>query len=288
MKSYSFFAGCTIPNVIPSIEAATRRVMEKLGIELVDLPFGCCPDPTGVQGLSHDAWLVLGARNIALAEQEGKGDIMTICNGCFETLKTVNHHVREDPKEREMINSHLQKVNRKIEGKLDVRSFLEVLEEDIGLEEIKKHITTPLDQTVGIHYGCHILKPKEILKYDNPDRPERIERLLEALGIKTKQYVNKSLCCGAGILGIDGQTTLGIRREKLVEVEKAGIDWLVTPCPTCLRGYDSSQMMIKKEFGDNLNIPVLHISELLALVMGFPANEIGLNFHRVKDPSWKK
>ncbi len=85
MTEFKMFEGCTIGNRIPFIEAASRKVFDKVGIETSQAPFSCCPDPTGMKSFDNEAWLAIGARNLCLAEAEGK-DIISLCNGCANTL----------------------------------------------------------------------------------------------------------------------------------------------------------------------------------------------------------
>jgi len=79
---FAFFPGCMIQVRYPQMEAAVRKTVSKLGIELVDLPgLGCCPDPVFFKSLHKEEWLTLAARNLVLAEQAGL-DFVTICSGC--------------------------------------------------------------------------------------------------------------------------------------------------------------------------------------------------------------
>ena len=49
---FAFFPGCMIQVRYPQMEAAVRKTVPKLGIELVDLPgLGCCPDPVFFKSL---------------------------------------------------------------------------------------------------------------------------------------------------------------------------------------------------------------------------------------------
>ena len=95
VEEYKMFQGCVIGNRIPFIEAASRKVFEKLGIDTSQAPFSCCPDPTGMKSFDNDAWLTVGARNLCLAEAEGK-DIISLCNGCTNTLRGVKHQLKHD------------------------------------------------------------------------------------------------------------------------------------------------------------------------------------------------
>jgi len=76
-EEFKLFPGCTISNRIPFIEASARKVFDKLGIKTSDAAFACCPDPVGFNSVDHTSWLAMGARNLTLAEAEGK-DIVSL------------------------------------------------------------------------------------------------------------------------------------------------------------------------------------------------------------------
>ena len=92
-NKYLMFLGCSIPYRVASFELSSRKVLAKLGIELVEMPeFNCCGLP--LDPVSHEMMLVLAARNLALAEQVGL-DIITLCPGCAGTLKKVNTMLKQ-------------------------------------------------------------------------------------------------------------------------------------------------------------------------------------------------
>ena len=79
---FALFLGCVIPNRYSFIESATKSVFEKLNIELIEMDGASCCPATGVfRGFDIDTWLVIGARNITIAEELGL-DIALMCNGC--------------------------------------------------------------------------------------------------------------------------------------------------------------------------------------------------------------
>ena len=114
MSKYLMFLGCAVPYRMPSYEISARLVLERLGVELVEMPeFNCCGLP--LDSVEHDVMMVLAARNLCLAEQKGL-DILTLCPGCAGTLRKVNKTLTENKKLREHINGILKENNLQFEG----------------------------------------------------------------------------------------------------------------------------------------------------------------------------
>ena len=84
---YAFYQGCLIPYRIPYYETSARKILTEIGIELVDLDFGCCGSQI-LESRNHGLWLAVAARNIALAEKHDL-DILTLCGSCTSTLSRV-------------------------------------------------------------------------------------------------------------------------------------------------------------------------------------------------------
>jgi succinate dehydrogenase / fumarate reductase cytochrome b subunit len=59
----------------------------------------------------------------------------------------------------------------------------------------------------------------------------------------------------------------------------SGADCIVTPCPLCHLNLDSRQPEVEKVIGHNLGLPVLHLSQLIALALGVDPKQLGLNRH---------
>ena len=93
-NKYLIFLGCAIPYRVSSFEISSRKVLAKLGVELMEMPeFNCCGLP--LDPVSHETMLILAAKNLALAEQQGL-NILTLCPGCAGTLKKVNKILKQD------------------------------------------------------------------------------------------------------------------------------------------------------------------------------------------------
>jgi heterodisulfide reductase subunit B len=280
---YLMFLGCAIPYRVASFEISARKVLQKLGVELVEMPeFNCCGLP--LDPVSHEMMLILAARNLARAEQKGL-DIMTLCPGCAGTLKKVNKMLKEDKALREEINKHLKEADLEFKGTINAKHLIQVLIEDIGLEKIKDAVVKPLTKIkVAEHNGCHILRPKEYIGFDDPEDPQILKTLVEATGAACLEYMDETECCGAPSVGVNDKIALQLARDKLNHIKKVDAQALITICPFCHIMYDTNELRIEKMFNETYGIPVLHYPQLLGLAMGIVPEELGLNELRV-DPS---
>jgi heterodisulfide reductase subunit B len=279
-KKYLIFLGCAIPYRVAPYEISARRVLQKLGVELVEMPeFNCCGLP--LDPVSHEMMLILAARNLALAEQKGL-NILALCPGCAGTLKKVNKILKEDKSLREEINSHLKEAGLEFKGTVDAKHLLQALIEDIGLEKIKNEVVRPLTMLkVAEHNGCHILRPKEIIGFDDPEDPKTLKTLIEATGATCLDYMDETECCGAPSVGVSDKVALELARDKLNHIKSVGAQALITICPFCHIMYDTNELRIERMFNEVYGIPILHYTQLLGLAMGMMPEELGFNDLRV-------
>ncbi len=278
--TYLLFLGCVIPYRISSYEISTRKVAEKLGIELVEMPeFNCCGLP--LDPVSHDMMLTLAARNLCLAEQQNL-NIMTLCTGCAGTMRKVNMTLKEDKKLKEKVNGYLKETGLEFKGKIKVRHLIQVLAEDVGFEKIKATVQRPLNPLrVAEHSGCHVLRPTKYIGFDDPENPTILRNLIELTGAKCLDYMDETECCGAPIIGVNDIIPLQLAKEKLDHIEAVGAQALITVCPFCHMMYDLHQSRIERVFNVKFDIPVLHYTQLLGLSMGFSPDELGFKELRV-------
>lgn len=281
--NYDLFLGCTIQNRIPFIEKSARFVFDTLGIGLQDNgQFGCCPDPVGVQSTDHQAWLTLGARNLALAEQDNL-PIVSFCNGCAETLKAVKIELDKHPEERKIVQSRLQEVGKEYHGSTDVNHFIEVLHEHVGVAKIKSHVVKPLTgMKIAVHPGCHYSRPGELVHVDNPLEPVFPKDILRALGATVVDYQEENMCCSSGVARVNETASNGMMKRKYESIQDVEADVIAVICPSCFQQLETGQRAMKKAYGMDLKIPVLYVTELMAMAYGANSKDMGFNFHQVK------
>jgi len=282
MISYALFLGCTIPARQPHYEISARKALTKLGIELVDLENMTCCAPPPIQSIDLETSLAVAAYNICLAE-EADLNIVTLCTGCFESLAMANTLLKENQQLKAKVNKILAEAGKEFRGSKEVRHYLQVLMNDIGLEKLKNNITRPLNNLkVASFSGCHLLRPSSLLRFDDPERPRIFDTLIEALGARSIWYKNKLRCCGGLLRGYADDVALAIARDKIVNTTNAGADCIATLCPFCFLTLDLGQMLMKSTYKEEYNMPVIHYAELLSLSLGIDPKELALNFHKVK------
>ena len=280
MKRFAFFPGCLIPARHPAMEFAIRHTLPKLGVEIVDLEgASCCPDPIYFKSKDKLSWLSVAARNLTLAEDLGL-DIFTNCSGCTATLSET-YHLLKDEKLREQVNERLSRIGRQYKGTSRIRHIATLVRDEIGYEAVRQSVVRPLEGLkVAIHYGCHLLKPSRIMQVDDPNNPDVMERLVEALGATPVRHRNWYLCCGKACQAEDVPATM--MRDLLSTVNDEDADILCMICPTCYGQFDHGQMKVAKQFDEDFHTPPIYYFQLLAFAQGVPYDELGFERQRFK------
>jgi len=282
MARYGYFWGCYVQGRLPHIEKSTRLVMQHLGVDCSDLDgLTCCPEKTMVANMSHDAWLVTAARNLAVAEDAGV-DFVTPCPGCFGTLRSAAAEIESSVAAHGSVNRELQRVGRTYRGNTRTSHLLEALYRDVGLATIRDKVTQPLTgMRIAVHYGCHLLKPSEDVGLDDPCAPSKFDELVQAVGATSIPYEGKLSCCGGLLSRVDDEETAqAMARRKLRDVTEEGADALCLACPACFMQYDTTQLLLQRK-GEPVHMPVLYYTELLGLALGLEPRDLGLSSHRV-------
>lgn len=284
------FPGCMISYRLPFIEVSIRKALEYFGITFSEpnVKFSCCPEPNGIKNSNELEYTITAARNLAIAELENN-DILTPCNGCFETLKGVRSELRVDSHLRNKINSYLKKIGLEVSGKSDVLHLIEFFH-NLGKDTIKDNLIYPLTGLrVAVHYGCHFLRPSNKIQMDDPMEPHIFDILIEDLGAKSVVYDKKMDCCGGSLARADNPDSgMEMVHSKLEAMKEKRIDCIVVGCPQCFTQFDHLQQDLKK-LDYEYDIPVLYYSELLCIALGIDIRDLIKKFHRTPvDKIFKK
>lgn len=277
MPTYNLYMGCSVPANYPNYEAAMLKVAEALGMELNYMEgVACCGSPN-LRAIDYYGWLLVNARTLAIAEQNHH-DIVTPCNGCFGSLKDVLYHLKHHKEDMERINVSLKKNGLQLTGRVRVRHIVEAMYTDVGIDEIRKKITKPLDGVgISIHYGCHLLRPADVTEF----RPEILQQMVEVTGAKVVDYPLWKQCCGATVLPVNEPLAIRLARDKIKSMKEAGAQFATVVCPACGNQLDLQQLGLKQSYNETYDLPVLLYPQILGLAMGMSRDAMGLGMNRV-------
>ena len=280
MMKYTLFVGCNIPARVQQYELAARSVATGLGIELVEnREYKCCGYP--MQNSDNKTFLMMAARNLALAEKEGL-DMMVLCKCCFGSLKKAAHQIDQDTTLQREVNAFLAEEDLHYSGKTAIKHFLSILFHDVGIQTIKKTISAPFtDLNIATHYGCHALRPSDVTQFDDPVSPSLFDELVKVTGAKSVEWPLQLECCGAPLMGVNDKLSMDLAGKKLADCKNARADYICVGCPYCQMQFDRVQNMMRSERDrkEEDEIPGIVYPQLLGLAMGIPEEALGLKMN---------
>jgi succinate dehydrogenase / fumarate reductase cytochrome b subunit len=277
MMRYAFFPGCVLEGAAAEALTATQTVARALDIELVELPGWTCCGASHAQDVNELVALAVNARNLALAEKLGL-PLLTVCSTCTLMLRKAKAALDGGLKEK--VNGLLAGAGLAYEGTAEVGHLLWVLVRDYGPDRLRAKVVRPLTGLkVAGYYGCHILRPPQVMDFEDHARPRSLATVIAALGAEPVEMASARKCCGFhAVFPAERDVhkmTGGINAEALA----AGADCIVTPCPLCQMQLDMYQPEGKAAVGATGDIPVLHLAQLVGLALGLPGEELGLGRH---------
>ena len=283
---YAFFLGCNIPARLKQYESSSRAILGRLGVELIDIKdFNCCGYP--LRNIDFKASVLSATRNLALAEKENL-NMIVLCKCGFGMLKHADHLIKEDPSLKKEINNILKKEGLEIKEGIEIKHLLSVLYNDVGIDSIKEKITKPYNKLkIATHYGCHALRPSEIVEFDNPVNPTLFDKLVEVTGAESIFWQSRLDCCGAPLFGTNDDLSMDLTRKKLLNAKESGADYLCDACAYCHMQFDTVQMMLNNVKGGNHLLPSILYPQLLGLSLGIDGETLGLEMNQIDITSIK-
>lgn len=267
---------CVTPIYLKSYNSSTDAVLRALDIGLVDIKeFNCCGYP--LKDIDLKAHVLASARNLGLAEKR-KLDVMTFCNCCYESLKEAKHLLKEDESLKKDINEKLMKEDLEYGGTTRVRHLLEVIYNDVGLEALKEKVVMPFEGLkIAVHYGCHILRPKQLVQFDDPGTARVFDQLVEITGAEIVPWEAQLDCCGAPAWGIDDDLSMDLTLKKTRDAHQSGADFLCVACAYCQVQFDRVQKMLLSRRGEDKGLPSILFTQLLGMSLGVDSEALGID-----------
>jgi len=278
---FALYPGCAAKGATPELYQSTIAIVGRLGIEVVELAASSCCGAGVVTEAEPDVALALNARNFAQAERLGL-DVMTICGTCQGVMGAANRRLKSEPGLLDRINCLLEPEGIAYRGTIQVKHLLWIVVREIGVRQLGMQVVKSLQGLrIAPFYGCYILRPSWDLGFDDPENPTSLEQVIRALGGEAVAYAGRTKCCGFPIILEKEAVAMAMAGANMKEAKEQGADCMVTPCPLCHMSLDIYQDRAGQAVNTALNLPILHLPQLLGLAMGISSKELGLARHLI-------
>jgi heterodisulfide reductase subunit B len=270
---YAYYPGCSLHSLEAAYDRSVKAVCQHLGVELWEIPDWTCCGASSGHSMGHLVGLAIPAKSLVKAEKEGL-DVLAPCAACWQRMVWVNHEIHHDPGMKEKIS---QAIEEEINGTSKIYSIIDGLAA-IGLDKISAAVKKSLKGLkVASYYGCYYVKPPKVASIDDPENPQLMDQMMQALGAEPVNWPFKTECCGTSLIFQDVGTTVAMSKKIVEMAVKAGADVIVTACPVCEMNLDMRMEQINKQCQTNFKIPVIYFTELMAYAMGSMPQQIGLD-----------
>ena len=254
----AYYTGCTLKNKAKALDRYARESAEFLGFELCEIENWQCCGGAYTSAKDEIATKLPSVRALANGRDNG-GRVLTVCSACYNVLKQTNHEFKVNADFDRRVNNYMAP-DMEYHGEGEVIHFLELLRDEVGFDELAKKVVKPLTgKKIAAYYGCLLLRPSCVLKFDDPENPKIMEDFIRALGAEPVIYSMRNECCG-GYITLEDKSAAKKRASAVAEnALEMGADFMITACPLC-------EYNIKKNSDEK--IEVKYFTEVLAEALG--------------------
>lgn len=211
--------GCVQPAMSPNINAATARVLDALGVQLIVAPKAGCCGAIRHHLNDHDGALDDMRRNIDAwwpLVQAGAEAIVMTASGCGATVKDYGHLLEADSAyaEKAAVISGLTK---------DLSEIMPAFE-----AELEGKLNGKISKRVAYHPPCTLQHGQQIRG--------KVEGVLRAVGVDVQLCGDSHLCCGsAGTYSVmQPELSYQLRDNKLAKLAETKAEMIVSANIGCL------------------------------------------------------
>ncbi len=259
-RRVALLSGCAQPVLDPEINAATTRLLNRLGIAVVNAEGeGCCGALVHHMGRARDA-LGFASRNIdAWSHEQAAGGLDAIIittSGCGTTIKDYGFMFREDA-------AYAEKAKQIAAMALDLTEYLVQLSTYDTLGRLQPLVAAPLGPglIVAYHSACSMQHGQKLT--DGP------KSLLQAAGFVVKDIPEGHICCGsAGTYNIlQPAIAAQLRERKLGNILRTRPQVIATGNLGCMTQIGLGLRQA------GIDLPIVHTAQLLDWAYGGPVPE---------------
>jgi heterodisulfide reductase subunit B len=273
-----FYPGCSLKGSSREYAESVLAVAKAFDITIEEIKDWNCCGATAAHNMNRELSLALPARILSLAEKQGLTEVVVPCAACYSRLTVTQYELAKDKE----LKDRIAEVNgMEYKGSVSILNIIQMLDKYIT-PNLEGKVVKPFDHKVACYYGCLLVRPHEILKFDREEDPQSMDEVMLKSGATPIDWAFKTECCGAG-LSISRTPSVGKLSGMIVgDAKDRGAEAIIVACPMCHSNLDMRRKEINKYLGEKVDIPVLYITQALGLAVGIDRKELGLNRHFVK------
>lgn len=272
-----FYPGCSLNGTSREYNESVKAISKAMGIDLVELKDWNCCGATAAHSMDKKLSLALPTRILALAEKQGFEEIVVPCASCYNRLSVTQYELENHAQLKDEI---LASVGLPFMGTVKMLNVLQFIEKYM-METLSEKITHPLAYKVACYYGCLLVRPHKVLKFDRLEDPQSMDKVMSLLGASPIDWAYKTECCGAGLSVSRTDLVVRLSGNILKDADDRGAEAVIVACPMCHSNLDMRREAINQQLLKPVMIPVLYVTQAIGLALGLSPKELGLQRHFV-------
>ena len=271
------YPGCSLTGSSREYNESVVAICEAFDIKLEQIPEWNCCGATAGHNLNKELSLALPTRILALAEKEGIDEIVVPCAACYSRLTVTQHELNHDPVLKNKISEIIE---MDYKGTTKIINVIQLIDLHIA-DKLEEKAKIKFNHKVACYYGCLLVRPRKILKYDNYEDPQTMDTVIKRIGGVPIDWAFKVECCGAGMSVARTDVVGKLSGSIMKDAVDRGAEAIIVACPMCHSNLDMRRPDINKALGEKITTPVLYITQALGLAVGIDAKKLGLHRHFV-------
>ena len=268
-----FYPGCSLKGTSSEYAQSTLALAKAFDIQLQEISDWNCCGATAAHNLNHELAAALPARILALAEKQGFEEIVVPCAACYNRLSIAQHELNKNTELKIRISDTLQ---MPLSGNIKILNVMQFIEKYIA-DKLEEKVVKPFEHQVVCYYGCLLVRPHDILKFDRLESPQSMDNLMRKIGATSLDWGYKTECCGAGFSVSRTDIVARLSGKIVIDATERNAEAIIVACPMCQSNLDMRRPHIDDYLGQKTDIPVLYITQAIGLAVGIDEKDLGLD-----------
>ena len=268
-----YYPGCSLDGTSKEYAQSTRALAKAFDINMIEIKDWNCCGATAAHNLNHELAVALPARVLALAEKQGMTEIVVPCAACYNRLSVTQHDLNKDKDLRAKVEEILE---MPLSGNIRIMNVMQFIDKYIADKITEDKIVNPFNRRVVCYYGCLLVRPQEVLKFDRLEDPQSMDILMQKIGAESIDWGYKTECCGAGFSVSRTDIVAKLSGNIVKDAIDRKANAIIVACPMCHSNLDMRRSHINSYLKMKTDIPVLYITQAIGLAVGVDKNELGI------------